>query len=266
MITEAKIIAETIEKSHSTILSLPKKYGANFIVNEINLPDNSEKLLIHPRIHDNQKNKIINSEDIIEIKEKARGKNLKQQFYFIIDAHLMNETAQNKFLKLLEEPRKNLHFILVTDNLQKMLLTIKSRAQIVNVSPVTKNESLTVIGKYKIADEKKSKILYLAEGLPGEITKLSEDKKHYTESSEAMQYAKIWLSGTRFEKICAANELKQNRERALLSIEQTLDIARRTFSEKTAHLLINKIDRLTKAHKQLSSNANIRLTLLELAV
>lgn len=39
--------------------------------------------------------------------------------------------AMNSFLKSLEEPRKNIYFILTASNLNKVLPTIKSRAQII---------------------------------------------------------------------------------------------------------------------------------------
>jgi DNA polymerase III subunit delta' len=60
---------------------------------------------------------------------------------FIIDpADLMNSEAANALLKGLEEPPENSYFILVTVNVQELLLTVRSRCQVYNFSPLTLDE------------------------------------------------------------------------------------------------------------------------------
>ncbi len=50
--------------------------------------------------------------------------------YIIEEAELMNEHAQNAALKTLEEPPKGAHFILCTDNPEKLLITVRSRCTV----------------------------------------------------------------------------------------------------------------------------------------
>ena len=60
---------------------------------------------------------------------------------FIIDpANAMNAAAANALLKGLEEPPDNSFFILVATNLHELLLTVRSRCQVYQFTPVTLKE------------------------------------------------------------------------------------------------------------------------------
>lgn len=60
---------------------------------------------------------------------------------FIIDeAERMNETVANSLLKTLEEPRAFACFILVTEDLQLILPTIRSRCQVLRFNPLSQEE------------------------------------------------------------------------------------------------------------------------------
>src|SRR3989442_7029051 len=69
---------------------------------------------------------------------------------FIIDpADLLNAEAANALLKGLEEPPANTYFILITVNVQELLLTVRSRCQVYNFTPLTLSE----IRQHGITDE-----------------------------------------------------------------------------------------------------------------
>src|SRR6266446_5697765 len=60
---------------------------------------------------------------------------------FIIDpADLLNDEAANALLKGLEEPPENSFFILITVNVHELLLTVRSRCQVYNFTPLTLDE------------------------------------------------------------------------------------------------------------------------------
>jgi DNA polymerase III subunit delta' len=60
---------------------------------------------------------------------------------FIIDpADLLNEAAANALLKGLEEPPENTFFILITVNAHELLMTVRSRCQVYNFTPVSPEE------------------------------------------------------------------------------------------------------------------------------
>ena len=57
-----------------------------------------------------------------------------KKVYIIRDAGAMNSTAQNALLKLLEEPPRFVSFILVTENAQLLLETVRSRCVSIKLS------------------------------------------------------------------------------------------------------------------------------------
>jgi len=60
---------------------------------------------------------------------------------FIIDpADMMNAEAANALLKGLEEPPENSYFILITVNVHELLLTVRSRSQVYNFTPLALDE------------------------------------------------------------------------------------------------------------------------------
>lgn len=56
----------------------------------------------------------------------------------------MNQEASNKLLKLLEEPPVGTLFLLVSQAVEKLLPTIRSRCQLINLKPLTKEERAAV--------------------------------------------------------------------------------------------------------------------------
>ncbi len=61
-------------------------------------------------------------QDAIILPNEGAGK-----IYILDQAHTMNEAAQNALLKIIEEPPKNVRFILLCENRSRMLVTILSR-------------------------------------------------------------------------------------------------------------------------------------------
>jgi len=64
----------------------------------------------------------------------------KKRVFIVSEAEKMTEEAANSFLKILEEPPNFAHIILVTHNPYLILPTIQSRCQVLNFSPVSREE------------------------------------------------------------------------------------------------------------------------------
>lgn len=75
----------------------------------------------------------IKKEQINEIKEKFSTKAIigERKVYIIKNAERLNQSSSSALLKFLEEPESNIIAILVTDNINQVLETIKSRCVIV---------------------------------------------------------------------------------------------------------------------------------------
>ena len=257
------LIKSTIQSSHAVIIDIPVGFGYDYLISQLSLPTNAEVIKVLPRIHNTQKTENINAEDVIEIQEKTRGASRNLQIYFILGAEKMSEVAQNKFLKLLEEPRNNLHFVLVTSLNDKILTTIKSRSQYLKIEPISLFESQKLIKKLGIKDTKAKQILFLANGLPEEITKLSLDAKYFKFNLEIMDLAKRWISGSSYQRIVITSRIKTDRVKALAVTAKIIEILGKTISPDNAVQSTRQARKLLLAHKKINQNGNIRLCLLE---
>ena len=73
----------------------------------------------------------------------------RSKVYIIDPADALNDEAANALLKGLEEPPENTFFILITVNARELLLTVRSRCQVYNFTPLTLDE----IRRHGITDE-----------------------------------------------------------------------------------------------------------------
>jgi len=90
---------------------------------------------------------------------------LPYRLVLIEDAHLMGDESQNALLKSLEEPPRGVIFILITENQNLLLPTIKSRCWEVPFSPLQDNEVDTILeNNFKIDFAVRKKIIPFAEG------------------------------------------------------------------------------------------------------
>lgn len=100
-------------------------------------------------------------EDVREIREKAMiaPSEGKYKVYIIDEFHMLSKAAFNALLKTMEEPPEHVIFLLATTNLEKVPVTILSRAQVFNfklADPETMFKHLKSISEkegIKISDE-----------------------------------------------------------------------------------------------------------------
>jgi DNA polymerase III gamma/tau subunit len=86
----------------------------------------------------------IGIEEIRKIRKSAyiMPNEAKYKIYIVKYGELLTPQAQNAFLKILEEPPKNVIFIVICDNSSNLLKTIKSRFQIFGIDNANKNQNI----------------------------------------------------------------------------------------------------------------------------
>ena len=91
--------------------------------------------------------------DIVSIQEHIQSTSqLSNYKIYIIDAaEKMNSAAANSLLKTLEEPENNVVAFLISQNVNLVLPTIKSRCQVIQISSETKEEEIEC-DKQKLLD------------------------------------------------------------------------------------------------------------------
>ena len=84
----------------------------------------------------------------------------------------LNTAAENAILKLLEEPPQQTLFLLVTHQLSNVLPTVRSRARVEKMHPLTISQLRELCIKFMGEEEISSEILKLANGSFGKIANL----------------------------------------------------------------------------------------------
>ncbi|MDD3392054.1 MAG: hypothetical protein PHE54_00680 [Bacilli bacterium] len=101
------------------------------IINKIDKNIFSELYIINPDGY------FIKKEQVDKLEQQFKNKPIESNYrvYIINQADRFNASSANTILKFLEEPEKNIIAILITENTEKVLETIKSRCQIVKLFP-----------------------------------------------------------------------------------------------------------------------------------
>lgn len=98
---------------------------------------------------ESKENWTIKIEQIRDLKEKLKFHPLVGDYQIVIidDAHQLTVSAANSLLKILEEPKGSLLFILITNSLYKILPTVRSRAAKYHFPKLLPQEVSEVISK-----------------------------------------------------------------------------------------------------------------------
>ncbi len=181
------------------------------------------------------------------------------------DVDGMSREAQNAFLKLLEEPTVNTYFILTSHQPQLLLPTISSRAQHVGLHLVSHANCLKLLSTLGVHDEiTQQRMMFIAEGLPAELTRLAADKVYFEEQSEYVRAARALMSAPLYERIVLLNAYNDRTKAVMLM---------RVLSRVITFMLArNSDDKLLKAAEvteqtavRLAANGHVKTQLLSLA-
>lgn len=195
---------------------------------------------------------------IRELYVLSRAKQSKPSIVIIDDADTMTESAQNSFLKLLEEPPANVHFILTSHHPENLLSTVKSRAQILHVRPATTEQTEKLVHTLqKVDDVKRRQISFLADGLPAEIYRLYSDEAYFRLRSERIRIAKQLAEGSTAERLVVLMKHNFTRDEAISTIKQLTNLLEKSPQPHT----ISRIQKLLRALERLEAGGNVRLQL-----
>lgn len=175
----------------------------------------------------------IKIEQIREIIEKCRTKQTKSFFIYVYHAETMNEKAENAFLKLLEEPAENYHFVLFTNSPSALLPTILSRGD-----------------------------LY--------IQRIKNPLNQPVEADETIKkYAKQIISASDNNLVSLVNDItkdksykKNSRNFVLQIVDTAIEISYKSFFATNNPLFLKKLAKLLVLYDNLKQNGHIKLHLV----
>jgi DNA polymerase III subunit delta' len=133
------------------------------------------------------RNAVIGTEQSGELLRKLSLKSYEGGYkvMFVWMAEQMNATFANKILKILEEPPARTLFILLTESPDKLLITIRSRTQLVRIPRISSDDLTSyLITSHQIDPQKALTIANFSEGNYLEVLEtleFAEEKGTYTE-------------------------------------------------------------------------------------
>ena len=142
----------------------------------------------------------------------------------------MNEAAANTFLKTLEEPGNNVHFVFLVRNINKILPTIKSRAQSYYLATAVKITAAPNIDP-ELLKTAKEYLTCTPQNLPKLCEKIAKDKN-------------------------------DARSKAIATVDAAIQLAYKSYFVTGQVKYLEKLDSLLKASEALKSNGHIKLQLI----
>ena len=210
----------------------------------------------------------ISIDQIRELISTLRTYAVNRRVIIIDEADSMTEPSQNAFLKALEEPNKNTHFILVAKNPKLMLDTVRSRCQTLTLHKTTSTQDKKLLEKYNLDPASSQQILFLAAGRPLLIKELAENPEKFAEYRQLATDAKQILATNR-EYDTFKNLVKyfSDRQKAILLTDIIVNMIRfQSLSRGINPSLEEQLEKTTSVTSALKSNANVRLALTQLVI
>ena len=179
----------------------------------------------------------------------------------------MSEAAQNALLKSLEEPNANTHFLLVAENEQQLLATIRSRCQVLTLHRTSQAQDETLLDSTSLTASERRQILFLAAGRPLLIRQLARTPKLLSEYQAIAADAKCILTAPgSYGALRTLPSYFTDRTKALQLIDILFTMV--AFQMKTqpspAHQPL--LDRIITAETRLTHNGTVRLALINIVV
>lgn len=196
--------------------------------------------------------------------ELVRTKSNQRRCVIITATDTITTEAQHAFLKLLEEPADNTTFILLCHHPQRLLPTVLSRVQQLQIRRIDRHQSELLLDSLKVNDAAvRSQILFIAEGLPGRITTLASSPGLLEAEATKLRQARSAIQGSAYQRMVIAQEVKDDRSAALAMVSYMIALLRREVSGRRAATTetIRLLRQLEAAHARLEANGNVRLVL-----
>lgn len=182
----------------------------------------------------------------------------------IDDADTMSPDAQNALLKLLEEPTNNTHFILTTHAASRLLATIRSRVQEINMQPITAAQSQELLAPYGLDAAKQAQILFLASGLPAELVRLATDEEYFAKQSGLVGDARAFLQSDTYSKLVVIKKYT-DRTSALELLEMCAKLLSFTLLKQKNVATSDTMFTLDEVMGRIEANGHVRTQLMYLA-
>jgi DNA polymerase III delta prime subunit len=259
--TERYLDGLKVNVPHAQLLVGPKGIGLSTLARHIAAHHGKLLAMIAPESKTTAMPSI-GVERIRELYTQTRTRQNGTYFVVIDEADTMNHTAQNALLKLLEEPNESVNFILTSHSPDRLLPTIRSRVQSFTVPRVSTVDSGRILTAAGVTDKQDiQRLLYVAEGLPAELTRLATDSTDFRALFERVQTARQLITGTPYQRLILASSFGGDRQEAILLLETALLLLRRSLRSQVDTSSLRMIAKLSEASEAIRANGALKLHL-----
>ncbi|USN96026.1 MAG: AAA family ATPase [Candidatus Nomurabacteria bacterium] len=202
-------------------------------------------------------------DDVRLLYQQTRTKQPGRHVYVIDTGNKsMTVSAQNAFLKLLEEPRNGLHFIIATHQFDQLLPTIVSRCQRLSLLAITDEQTGALINDLAIEDAtKQTRLAFVGRGRPALIKRLAADSTSYDARVKIMSDAKTMLGSDVYEKLKIINTYRDSRSDALTLLDDMNHQLQIIIRSQPDQRIAKDIDKHLDTRRRIATGGNIRLQL-----
>lgn len=204
---------------------------------------------------------LISIERVRALYEQTRSVQQSRRVIVIDDADTMSRDAQNSLLKLLEEPAKNVHFILTSHAPERLLQTIRSRMQIVGVRAVSQEQSSALISSYDLDPTRARQALFLGAGKPAELIRLASDDEHFAEQAGFVTDARAFLQSNTYDRLVLLKKYSE-RTSALAFISMCMKLLKFNLIKQRHYASAELIPVLETAARRIEANGHVRTHLM----
>jgi hypothetical protein len=261
-----------INPSHAILLVAPSGAGKETVIRELAHdilgPHPSGRLF---EIVPEPDKKHISIDSIRGIKMSMKLASSEQRVVLIPDAHNMTTEAQNSLLKMLEEPPKNVTFLMSSPGKERLLDTVVSRSQVWQL----RLPSLRQLNDYfSDADPiKLQRALAISDRRVGLMVALLEESEIEHPLLTAITRSKELLQETKFERLCQVELLAKETgasQELLSGLELTakagLNAAASNNNQPAIAEWRRKLQAIAEAKKQQAASVQTKLLLSNLFV
>ena len=168
------------------------------------------------------------------------------KIYIINNAEKMTVEAQNALLKTLEEPPNYAIIILVTNNKESLLETIKSRCDIIKFSPIPIEDLKRYLINTGIEEERAQLLAIFSRGSIENALNLSQSSEFSMMREDIQQYIQIMLDKNIVEILNIPNNIEKYRGKIIALLDMMINYFRDIILLKenvNKNMLIN-VDKL----------------------
>jgi len=192
------------------------------------IPNNQRIEIKNAILLEPQEKSVITIEQVRNVLERLKLKTSKPQYILIQPADKMQTEAANAFLKNLEEPTENIHFVLITENIAKILPTICSRSA-----------------------------LYFMKSIESLESKIDAD-----EETKSISRNLLMAKGQELIDVAEKIAKKKDREYTLNVLSIAIKMSYKAYFMNGKNIFLKKIPKLLDAYDSIAANGHIKLHLI----